>query len=383
MTYMSAITMAGRRRLGLLRRARARLRTLDSPVLTKELRVRMRGTRGFLVMLAYVVILSLFALGYLLARIAPSTSIWSPGRMPPPPDFWSLLGHQLFVILAVVQLSLVLLFAPALTCGTITAEREQRTLELLGLTLIRSRSVVLGKFFASLCYVGLLLLCSVPIFAFTLMLGGVSPLEIVLVYLVTAAAGLFFGAQGMLASSVAHRTYLATVLAYGLTGFWIAGLAASGQGAVFLFLFGGLTLSGFATVAAYWLVPLFRGGARAARATHIAIFGFTFCAVASLLNTPWLYALTENYFAGTLKGMDPFSIIAGLTRGYPAGHPTGWLGPVAWPAVRAGGLSIAGGALSLLAAISLFSAARAPQPDAEEVLARLAAERHAAREEAS
>jgi prolipoprotein diacylglyceryltransferase len=82
--------------------------------------------------------------------------------------------------------------------------------------------------------------------------------------------------------------------------------------------------------------------------------------------------------------MDPFSIIAGLTtRGYPAGHPTGWLGPVAWPAVRAGGLSIAGGALSLLAAISLFSAARAPQPDAEEVLARLAAERHAAREEAS
>jgi len=401
---MVAAAAASHGKAGLLRWVSARLRGPDLPVLTKELRVRMRGARAFLIMLGYVVTLSLFAVGYLFVTTAASGILSTGAMRATTPDVYIWLVRRLFATLAVAQLALVVALAPALTCGAITVEREQQTLEMLGLTLIPSRSVVVGKFLASLCYVVLLLLCSVPVFTFTLMLGGVSPLEILTVYLVTFAAALFFGAQGLLASAIAKRTYAATVLAYGLTGFWLFGFFASAWGPAPFLFFCAVTLAGLATVAAHGLVPRLRPGARAQRVTHIAVFGFTFCAVLALLNAPFFLDSVVDLAMETSLNPNPYVILyalslgqqggqyAGPSSGYsPYGGPYGLVGvartaPIVWPAVCLGALSLLGAALAMCAATSLFGAARAPQADPPEVAARAAADLFpdtASREDAS
>ena len=355
---------------GLLRRVAGRLRAIDSPVLTLELRARMRGARAFVAMCIYVTALSLMAVGYLLVKAATSPAPVTPvgGGMPVTGE----LGRELFTTLALTQFVLVVLFAPALTSGAITSEREHVTFESLALTTISSRTIVVGKLLASLCYLGLLLLCSVPILALTLILGGVSPIEIALAYLGTATAGLFFGALGLLASALVRRTYAATGLSYGLMAFGAVGVLASVTHAIPLLMFSGLTLAGLVTVAARRLLPRWRPGWVPGREIYIAVFGLSYCAIVALLHIPGL----EEGISAALRGLvttatrPPVYLGHHMSYGYaPASLQTYVLLMLILV-----GLALLGALGCVLGAISLFRAARAPQPDSLEVEVRVSRE---------
>ncbi|HID07676.1 MAG TPA: hypothetical protein EYP10_11090 [Armatimonadetes bacterium] len=181
---------------------------LENPVLIKELRSRMRGAKPYWIMLGYIGILVLiFWISYGSWRTNTEATASNMGKF----------GETLFASLTITQLILCFMLAPALTSGAITIEREQRTFDLLLITLLRPGEIFVGKLLSALSYLALLLVSSLPLMALSFLFGGVSPMDLAISFLVILCSGLFFGIVGLGASCMFPRTAAATAVAYGAT----------------------------------------------------------------------------------------------------------------------------------------------------------------------
>ena len=182
---------------------------LANPVLAKDLRTRMRGSKAFIIMGVYV--------GLIAVMMGLSYMTWWVGNRSgmTPYLISSNMGHHLYLLLFHTQTALVCLITPALTAGTITLEREQRTYELLAATRIGPRTIVMGKLLSGWLFVVMLLLSSLPVAALCLMLGGVSLGEIFASFLMLCAFAFFFGSIGIFFSSLSGRSTVAVMLTYG------------------------------------------------------------------------------------------------------------------------------------------------------------------------
>ena len=123
----------------------------ENPILTKELRTRMRGAKAFWILLLYLGLLSVILGGTYLSWLvgqerqgAYATQTYDMGRM-------------FYGVIFAVQAALVGLITPALTAGALSIEREQRTFEALAVSPLSRRSIVLGKLTSSVGFVGLLI----------------------------------------------------------------------------------------------------------------------------------------------------------------------------------------------------------------------------------
>lgn len=175
-----------------------------------ELRLRMRGVRAFMVLFAYAGIAACTFLITLWVTSWSGTQTSSPGMRQPN------LGRIVLTVLAYTQLTLVLLILPAYSAGAITMEREKRTMEMLRATLLSPSDVVTGKLLVVLALGAMLLLSSLPIAAWSLLLGGVAPEEIAMIYSYLFCVALFAATLGMLFSSFQKRSLGAVVGAYGV-----------------------------------------------------------------------------------------------------------------------------------------------------------------------
>nr|MDQ6885543.1 hypothetical protein [Candidatus Dormibacteraeota bacterium] len=84
-------------------------------------------------------------------------------------------------------------------------------------------SILWGKLLASMSFVLLLLLLSVPIFSLVFLFGGIELDQVLSAFLVTAVAALTLGIIGIACSTVFRRTLPATVAAYGAALVLLAG----------------------------------------------------------------------------------------------------------------------------------------------------------------
>ena len=109
-------------------------------------------------------------------------------------------GSLLFQLFSIVQLVLVLFFSSLLAAAAVAQEKDRHTFILLLMTDLTNAELVLGKLFASLLFVLVLLAAVVPIFALSLLLGGVAPAQVFWVVAATAASAL---ASASLGSTVA------------------------------------------------------------------------------------------------------------------------------------------------------------------------------------
>lgn len=187
-----------------------------APVLVKELRSAMRGRRAMLALTVYLSILLLTALA--IYAIASSAA----GGLEVAETSESI-GTGLFVSLSVLQAALVVLLAPAFTANAISQEREQKTLDVLTVTLVEPAAIVLGKLLAALAYVGMVLVASLPVMAMGFLFGGVEPTEVASVLGVHLLLALTFGAVGLFYSSFVRRTVWSTVFSY-VTIFVVVGV---------------------------------------------------------------------------------------------------------------------------------------------------------------
>jgi len=182
---------------------------LQNPVLWKDLRTRMRGTRAFLVQGLYVGILALSMGVAYLFQWRTFTAAGSP-----PVAFASQLGRGIYLVIFWIQAAMVVVVTPTLTASAITIEHEQRTYELLVCTRLIPRTILVGKLLSGWLFVVMLLTCSLPMSALCLMLGGVSGSEIFWNYVVLCLFALLFASVGILFSSIYRRSVQSVPLAY-------------------------------------------------------------------------------------------------------------------------------------------------------------------------
>jgi len=116
-------------------------------------------------------------------------------------------GALLFQLFSMMQLALVLFFAPLFAASRVAQEKDRQTLVLLLMTDLNDREMVLGKLFASLLPVGMLLAASAPVFTFISLLGGVSLEQIGWSLALCAAAGFAAGSWGSLVAFWREKTF--------------------------------------------------------------------------------------------------------------------------------------------------------------------------------
>lgn len=174
---------------------------LSNPIVTSEMKIRMRTWRAPITLLAYLATMLFF--------LASFSSIMSLG-----PGSSSEMGMLIYMTLANVQFFVILIIGPSLTAGAISSEREKQTLDLLICTQMSPLKIVTGKLFSSMSWMLLLMISTIPFYSIAFLYGGVSPgavagsmLYLVLCAFATGSIGLFF-------STIFKKTVTSSVMAY-------------------------------------------------------------------------------------------------------------------------------------------------------------------------
>ncbi|HEX9996786.1 MAG TPA: hypothetical protein VGB45_06560 [Abditibacterium sp.] len=187
-----------------------------NPLLSREIQARWRDGRAFGLIFALAAGLSwLFATMYG-NQATDASQIAAPAR-------WATLGNALFERMAWMQTLGWLLISPALTSAAIAYERERGWFDGLLLSPLLPRQIALGKWAGALLYGAILYLVTVPFAALTLLLGGVSPAQFWLIFVLHALCAGCGAAVGLAASAWSYRAHVAQRSAYGLITLWLLG----------------------------------------------------------------------------------------------------------------------------------------------------------------
>lgn len=209
----------------------------NNPIVLKELRPHvpcgpwMRSWRALVVLSIHLVVLSCFVSILYFAvveseRQSSSPLPWDRGAIDPTkptaaPTPWGCgelgvpWGRQtLFYSTYMLLLTLAVFLSPSFTAGSISGERERKTLDLLITTSLPTRSLVLGKLTPALAYIVLLILTALPIQGLALVFGGIALSEVIIGTLILFATALIAGTIGIFVSSFTRSPTVSTVLTY-------------------------------------------------------------------------------------------------------------------------------------------------------------------------
>ncbi len=132
----------------------------------------------------------------------------------------------LFQFFVLIQLTLMLFFAPLAAATAVAHEKDRRTFVLLLMTDLSDTEIVLGKLMASLLQIVTLLATAAPVFFLCMLMGGISPAQVADILGVTAAAGVVGGALGLLVALWRDRTFQSLALTVLLIVLVLAGVEA-------------------------------------------------------------------------------------------------------------------------------------------------------------
>jgi len=182
-------------------------RLRQNPVVLKEMRSQMRGSRAFIIITVYLLLLStligLIYLGFVSAEETSPTASIRQG-----------LGKTVFGAVVGFELMMVNFLSPALTAGAIASERERQTFDLLRTTLLPAKTLVSGKLVSAISFLLILLFISFPLQSLAFLFGGVSIEEVLIALLMLVATAFFFSAIGLFISSFMKSTLASTVISY-------------------------------------------------------------------------------------------------------------------------------------------------------------------------
>lgn len=176
------------------------------PVLVKEFRTLLRGSRAALLITVYVG-LALIAMRLVYNAVAGSLDSG-------PPIFNAQIGQAMFIGLALAVQTLTIFLAPATTVNSISGEHERRTFELILATPLSAVQLLIGKLLAGLAFLMLLLLLTTPLFSVIMLFGGVGFADIARVVATVFGTAVMGCMLGLFCSIVTRQTYSATLLCY-------------------------------------------------------------------------------------------------------------------------------------------------------------------------
>jgi ABC-type Na+ efflux pump permease subunit len=135
-------------------------------------------------------------------------------------------GGILYWLFAMLQLTLMLFFAPLFTAAAVSYEKDRRTFTLLLMTDLSDLEIVLGKLVAGLLNIFTILGASVGFLSICAFFGGISFGQVANLFAVTAASGVAGGALGLLIALWRDRTFQSIALTILMVVFSVAGVEA-------------------------------------------------------------------------------------------------------------------------------------------------------------
>jgi ABC-2 type transport system permease protein len=179
-----------------------------NPVLDRELKERVRGRRSVIILTLFLVVLSLLtffvAWAYARANADPFASVTTSART----------GRAMFEALVLAMIGLVCFITPGLTAASIAAERDRQTLVPMLVTLLKPRSILIGKLLAALAFLSLLIVAATPLLAVSVVFGGVTIVMVLKAIAAVLVTVIVMGSVSLLCSAFFRRVQTATLAAY-------------------------------------------------------------------------------------------------------------------------------------------------------------------------
>jgi ABC-type transport system involved in multi-copper enzyme maturation permease subunit len=173
----------------------------NNPVLQRELLLNLRHPRSFLLLLLFVSTLGmLVVVAWPEARKIDMTN--------------SNEGRTLVNLFFLGQYLIASLMAPSFAAGAIAGEKERQSYEMLLASPLKPWAIVIGKLFASLGHIALLIVASLPIVMLCLPLGGVSFYELLALYGALLCSLVTYTSISLACSSYFSRTSASLVVSY-------------------------------------------------------------------------------------------------------------------------------------------------------------------------
>ncbi|WP_165245312.1 ABC transporter permease subunit [Paludisphaera soli] len=133
-------------------------------------------------------------------------------------------GGVLYGMFAMLQLTLMLFFAPLSTAAAVAYEKDRRTFTLLLMTALSDHEIVLGKLVAGLLHIVVMLGAGIGLLSLCALFGGISFGQVLNLFAVTAASGVAGGAMGLLVALWRDRTFQSISLTILMVVFSVTGV---------------------------------------------------------------------------------------------------------------------------------------------------------------
>jgi len=185
-----------------------------NPILIRHLYSSARRSRFFWLLALYLLGIGLLTLFFALIA-AGGAFFFTVGNISMLDLFTG--GRLLYWYSSVILLLTAALLVPITALGSLAGERENRTLDLLKMTTLRARNIVLGKLASSLLTGALYVLAPFPLLMMGFWLGGVTAIELFITLLVLILTMLVSIAWALLLSALVRKTIAAVLTFYGLT----------------------------------------------------------------------------------------------------------------------------------------------------------------------
>jgi len=258
---------------------------LVSPVFARELVTAPRRTKHYVARGVYVAAL-LMLMGTAWLVLAGSQTIRNYGDL-------ARFGAMLFQILAPLQLAVAIFFSALFTASSVSQEKDRKTLVLLLMTELSNFELVVGKLFASLLTVIVLILAAFPVFMSLLLVGGVNVSQIIAAFAVTVASAIAAGSLGSTIALWREKTFQALAM----TALAIVALFAFSEVLIYLGsgqIFGGVDLAVWAKILSPWRSVVL---ATSPAAAQLSIWGIAFRPELLFLVGCLFFALVINVVA--------------------------------------------------------------------------------------
>lgn len=181
-----------------------RPRIANNPVILRELVERLRKKSSFVFLFFFVGIVGgAFVLFY--PRLIQSLTQNTIG---------GIRSQEIYVLFSLLLGILLLVLIPLFSASCVNLERERKTWDLLITTPIRISSILLGKYLSSVFFAIILLSALIPMFGVLLLIGGVSPQEILFMFCILLELAATAGAIGLYCSIRWKRSVQSASFAY-------------------------------------------------------------------------------------------------------------------------------------------------------------------------
>ncbi len=173
-----------------------------NPILSKEFHIQMRDRMLFSLAMVYVAIICSVVFGM----------FWfaSTSNKPIDPQY----GRDIFLIFFIVMNLAVYSISAGIGSKLISQERQKANFDLLKITLLKTRHIILGKILPLFAYIMMLMLLSLPLAIVIMPISGLSIAGVVLCYLIAFISAITFSIIGLMWSSLFRNVRTSTALTY-------------------------------------------------------------------------------------------------------------------------------------------------------------------------